>query len=222
MKKSDPFHWMEEAQKAPHELKTLIIILSVLGSPEKGETRVLYVTTTTQVVSVALVVEWEELEYVNKVQRPVYYISKVLSGYEIHYNKVQKLLYVILIMKRKLLHYFKSHLVRVVTSHGLREIAGNRLTMGRITKWALELMGLDKTYVVQMAIKSQALADFVAKWTETQQLPARWPRSTRLCTSTAPSTSMGWGRCRSNLPQGGSTPLCDSATFLRDKLHGRI
>jgi hypothetical protein len=29
-------------------------------------------------------------------------------------------------------------------------------------------MGLDITYVPQKAIKSQALADFVAKWTETQ------------------------------------------------------
>jgi hypothetical protein len=41
--------------------------------------------------------------------------------------------------------------------------------MGRITKWALELMGLDITYLPQKAIKSQALADFMAEWTETQQ-----------------------------------------------------
>jgi hypothetical protein len=55
----------------------------------------------------------------------------------------------------------------VVTSFGLREIIGNRLTTGTITKWALELMGLNITYMPQMAIKSQALKDFVAKWIET-------------------------------------------------------
>jgi hypothetical protein len=33
--------------------------------------------------------------------------------------------------------------------------------------WALKRMGLDISYVPQMAIKSQALADFVAEWTET-------------------------------------------------------
>jgi hypothetical protein len=60
----------------------------------------------------------------------------------------------------------------VVTSLGLREIVGNRLTTGRIVKWALKLTGLNITYVLQMAIKSQALADFIAKWTETQKLPA--------------------------------------------------
>jgi hypothetical protein len=59
----------------------------------------------------------------------------------------------------------------VVTSFGLGEIAGNHHAMGRIAKWALELMGLNITYMPQMVIKSQALADFVAEWTETQQLP---------------------------------------------------
>jgi hypothetical protein len=84
----------------------------------------------------------------------VYYINKVLSNYETCYNLVQKQLYVILITKRKLLHYFESHLIRVVTSYGLREIIGNHLATRRITKWALHLMGVDRTYAPQMVIKS--------------------------------------------------------------------
>jgi ribonuclease HI len=81
------------------------------------------------------------------------------------------LLYAVLIMKRKLLHYFKTHLIRVVTSFGLDEIVRNCLTTGRIAKWALEQMGIDITYVPQTVMKSHALADFVAKWTEIQQPP---------------------------------------------------
>jgi hypothetical protein len=57
-------------------------------------------------------------------------------------------------MKHKVLHYFESHPIRVVTSFGLREIVRNRLTMGRIAMWTLELMGLNITYVPQTAIKS--------------------------------------------------------------------
>jgi hypothetical protein len=77
-----------------------------------------------------------------------------------------------LITKHKPLHYFESHPIHVVTSFGLGEIIGNRLSTGRIAKWALELMGLDITYVSQMVIKSQALEDFVAEWIETQQQPS--------------------------------------------------
>jgi hypothetical protein len=47
----------------------------------------------------------------------------------------------------KLLHYSESHPIRVVTSSGLREIIENCLATGRITKWALELMGPNITYV---------------------------------------------------------------------------
>jgi hypothetical protein len=57
-------------------------------------------------------------------------------------------------MKHKLLHYFKSHPVHVVTSHRLGEIIGNHLATGRIIKWALELVGLNITYIPQMAMKS--------------------------------------------------------------------
>jgi hypothetical protein len=70
-------------------------------------------------------------------------------------------------MKHKLLYYFGSHLVYVVTSHVLEEIVGNHLATGWIAKWALGIMGLNIT-----PIKSQALADFEAEWTETQQPPA--------------------------------------------------
>jgi hypothetical protein len=106
------------------------------------------------------------------VQGPFYYISKVLSGCETRFNKVQKLLYADLITKRKLLHYFKNYTLHVVTSHGLGEILENCLTTERIAKWALELMGLDITYVPETAIKSQVLPDFVVEWIEIQQLLA--------------------------------------------------
>jgi hypothetical protein len=71
------------------------------------------------------VVERDEPGHVYKVQRPVYYISKVLSDCETCYNQVQKLLYIVLIMKRNLVHYFESHPIHVVTSYGLRELIGN-------------------------------------------------------------------------------------------------
>jgi hypothetical protein len=72
---------MEEAHKALNEVKALITNPPVLAAPEPGETLLLYVVATTQVVSAALAVEREEPKHIYKVQKPVYYISKVISDW---------------------------------------------------------------------------------------------------------------------------------------------
>ena len=73
-------------------------------------------------VSAALVVEREEEGHAFKVQRLVYFISEVLSDSKTRYSQIQKLLYTVLVTKRKLRHYFESHPVTVVTSFPLSEI----------------------------------------------------------------------------------------------------
>ena len=73
-----------------------------------------------------------------------------------------------LMATRKLLHYFINQEVMVITSYPLGDIICNRDAAGRISKWALELMGHDMRYIPHTAIKSQALADFVAEWMEVQ------------------------------------------------------
>ena len=45
----------------------------------------------------------------DKVQKPVYYVRKVLIGAETRYLKIEKLTYVFLIVARKLRHYFQAH-----------------------------------------------------------------------------------------------------------------
>ena len=69
---------------------------------------------------------------------------------------------------KKLHHYFIEHEVSIVSSFPLEEVIRNRDIVGRISKWAVELMGYDVKFVPRMAIKSQALADFIAEWTEVQ------------------------------------------------------
>ena len=52
----------------------------ILVPPTDREPLLLYIAATTQVVSAALVVEREEEGHALKVQRPVYFISEVLSN----------------------------------------------------------------------------------------------------------------------------------------------
>ena len=67
---------------------------------------------------------------------------------------------------RKLLHHFTDHEVAVITSYPLGDIVRNCDATGWFTKWALELMGHIIRYIPRTTIKSQALMDFVTKWTE--------------------------------------------------------
>jgi hypothetical protein len=115
----------------------------------------------------------------------VYYISEVLSETKARYPQVQKLLYAVVLVRRKLRHYFEAHPVTVVSSFPLGEIIRNPDAAGRIAKWSVELMGETLAYAPRKAIKSQILADSVAEWTDTQ-LP---PPQIRL--SAGPSTSTG-------------------------------
>jgi hypothetical protein len=79
-------------------LKSPLILTA--STPE--EPMLLYISATTQVVSAALVVELEEPGRSQKVQRPVYFISEVLSDSKTRYSQMQKLVYAILMTKRKL------------------------------------------------------------------------------------------------------------------------
>jgi hypothetical protein len=57
----------------------------------------------------------------------------------------------------------------VVTDFPLGDILHNRDATGRISKWAVELRSLNIQFTPRKAIKSQALVDFIAEWTEIQQ-----------------------------------------------------
>jgi hypothetical protein len=110
------------------------------------------------------------------VQRPVYFISKVLSESKVHYSTIQKLLYGILITSRKLHHYFNADNILVVSNFPLADILHNRDATERISKWAVELGALTLNFKPQTAIKSLALVNFMAEWQENQvEAPTNQP-----------------------------------------------
>jgi hypothetical protein len=65
----------------------------VLVAPTPDETILLYISATSKAVSSVLVVEREEEGHALKVQRPVYFISEVLSDTKTRYSQLEKLVY---------------------------------------------------------------------------------------------------------------------------------
>ena len=67
---------------------------------------------------------------------------------------------------KKVAHYFSDHSITVVSDAPLSEILLNGDATGRVAKWAIELLPLDIKFEAKKAIKSQAIADFIAEWIE--------------------------------------------------------
>jgi hypothetical protein len=81
----------------------------VMTPPIPKEMLLLYISATTNVVSMVLVAEREEEGQAYPVQRPMYYVSEVLDDAKTRCTQPKKLLYVLLITSRKLSHYFQAH-----------------------------------------------------------------------------------------------------------------
>jgi hypothetical protein len=85
LKKLEHFSWTLEAEEALAKLKATLSNSPILVPLTLGEPVLLYVAATTQVVSAVLVVERAEEAHTLLVQRPVYFISEVLSETKVRY-----------------------------------------------------------------------------------------------------------------------------------------
>jgi hypothetical protein len=104
LKSAKVFQWGPAQQKAFKELKQYLIDLTTLTPPSSGAPLLLYVAASHSAVSATLVQEKQDGQV--KIQAPVYFVSEVLSLSKKNYTELEKVLYVVLMASRKLLHYF--------------------------------------------------------------------------------------------------------------------
>jgi dsDNA-binding SOS-regulon protein len=162
MKKSDEFVWTDKADAALKDLKRVLSTAPVLVAPEDQEPMLLYMAATNRVVSIVMVVERKEEAQEYGMQRQVYYVSEVLTESKQRYPHYQKLAYGVFLAFCKLWHYFYDHKIIVVSKAPLKDIINNSDATGRVAKWGIELTAFDIDYKPRTAIKSQALAEFMA------------------------------------------------------------
>jgi hypothetical protein len=124
----------------------------------------LYLAVCPIAISAALIQEEEG------VQKPVYFVSKALHGAEERYPQIEKLAFALVMASRKLWPYFQAHTIRVLTEYPLRKVMQKLDLSKRLANWAIELGEFDLEFDPRNAIKGQALANFLAEFTN-------WPKT---------------------------------------------
>ncbi|XP_056695403.1 uncharacterized protein [Spinacia oleracea] len=128
----------------------------LLSKPKEGEVLQLYLAVSSTAVSAVLAREDETQ------QLPIYYISKSLLEAETRYSSLAKIVLALVTAAKKLRHYFETHQIVVMFNYPIKSVMRRPEITCRMEKWTMALGSFDIKYQPRTAIKSQALADFVA------------------------------------------------------------
>ena len=122
----------EECERAFQDLKEYLVRAPMLTAPELEKDLFMYLSVSKHAVSAMLLRD-------QRVQQPIYYVSKTLFDTETRYLPLEKLVLALVHATRKLHHYFQAHNVYVLTEYPLQSLLKRSDFMGRIAKWGTQL-----------------------------------------------------------------------------------
>ena len=154
------FEWTDECQKAFEDLKKYLSSPPLLSPSKPGEELYLYIAVSQAAISTVLVREEEGT------QRPVYFVSRAFRGAEKRYPRMEKLAFALVTGAWKLKSYFQAHTIVVLTDQPLKRAMSSPEVAGRMALWAIKLSEFDLQYRPRTVMKGQAVADFIAEYTQ--------------------------------------------------------
>nr|KYP64356.1 Retrovirus-related Pol polyprotein from transposon 17.6 [Cajanus cajan] len=152
---------VKECEEAFQNFKSFLTTPPILQRPDHNTDLLLYLAVAENAISAVIVQEHQ------KVQTPIYFISRVLQDTERRYQMIEKLALALVTVARRLRPYFQSHHVVVKTDYPIKQILRKPELAGRMIAWSVELSEFSIQYEGRGPLKAQCLADFVAELTPT-------------------------------------------------------
>lgn len=109
----------------------------------------------------------------------MYFVNEILKYAHTRDPLIQQLLYAVVMALQKLKHYFLARVIKVVSNRPLAKVLNSKEAAERIAQWAMDIDQYQVDYVPRRVVMRQALANFVAKWTDIrlhgeQACPDHW------------------------------------------------
>jgi len=120
------FEWTTEYQQAFENLKAYLSSPPLLSSSKPREELFLYLAVSPAAVSAALVKEKDRM------QKAVYFTSRVLRGAKERYPQIEKLVFALVTAARKLKPYFQAHTMIILTDKPLRKTMSSPEVAGQM------------------------------------------------------------------------------------------
>ncbi|XP_075633565.1 uncharacterized protein LOC142606037 [Castanea sativa] len=131
-----------------------------MSRPEVEEVLFAYIAVASHAVSLVLI------RVDDRVQQPVYYVSKSPHEAVVCYLPLEKDILAMVHSTWKLLHHLQAHTVVSLTQLPLQLLLQKADYIGRLAKWGTILGAFDIKYMPRTSIKGHVLADLVAYFTE--------------------------------------------------------
>jgi len=157
LKRNNRFVWKKECEETLVKLKEYLASPPVLCKPLVATLLRLYFAITERAISAVLVQDQDQ------VQKPIYFVSKVLQGPEVRYQPLEKAAQAVVFSARRLRNYFQSFTVLIMTDIPIQKVLKKSDVAGRMVKWAVEFSKFDIKYESRGPIKGQIFADFVVE-----------------------------------------------------------
>ncbi|PWA38413.1 hypothetical protein CTI12_AA581580 [Artemisia annua] len=122
-----------EAKAAFQKRREFIKILPTLTAPVEGEGLFMHITASFAKASAVFSVE------MNRIQIPIYFVSRVLQGFELDYPEEEKLIQKLVRATKYLRRYFHDHPITILSDRPIKQALTMPEKSRRVAKWAIEL-----------------------------------------------------------------------------------